>query len=190
MLEDLASYKHAVERIRCNWCNFFAKRCERLKQQERHGVAAEKVTEGILEDLFTMVLDWTLGDLNNQVGYADILLTRLGIKYLIFEAKRPGALAWNQRAVEAALDQAMRYAGEQKVRCIGVSDGVMLYAADVQHGGLQDRVFVSLEAPDPQEQLWWLSVHGIYRPMEDRNEVALRLLPEETIIHTTPRNRQ
>jgi hypothetical protein len=184
MLENLVSYQRAIERIHCNWATFLAKRSERLKQQERHGVAAEKVTEGILEDLFTMVLDWTLGDLNNEVGYADILLTRLGIKYLVLEAKRPGALAWNRRAVEAALDQAMRYAGEQKVRCLGVSDGVMLYAADVQHGGLQDRVFVSLDAPEPQEQLWWLSVHGIYRPREDRKDAAFRLLPEDTVAPT------
>ncbi len=187
MIENLASYQRAVERIRGNWAAFLAKRAERLKQQERHGVAAERVTENILEDLFTSVLDWTLADINNQVDHADLLLTRLGIKYLLVEAKRPGALAWNRRGVEAALDQAMRYASEQKVKCIGVSDGVMLYAADVQHGGLQDRVFASLDLSEPQEQLWWLSVHGIYRQREDRTDAALRLLPEEAVNapHTT-----
>lgn len=179
MIRNLASYQKCTERIRCNWGSFRQKRAERLKQQERHGIAAEKVAENILEDLFTMVLDWTLADLNNQVGYADILLTRLGIKYLILEAKRPGALAWNRRAVEAALDQAVRYAGEQKVRCVAVSDGLMLYAADIQHGGLRDRVFVSLDDPEPQEQLWWLSVHGIYRPKNDESDAALQLLPEK-----------
>jgi hypothetical protein len=147
-------------------------------QQERYGAAAEKVAENILEDLFTLVLDWPLSDINNQVGYADLLLTSLGIKYLIVEVKRPGALAWNRRAVEAALDQAHRYADEQKVRCIGVSDGVMLYAADIEHGGLQDRVFVSLESSEPQESLWWLSVYGIYQPREDTKDATLRLLPE------------
>lgn len=105
---------------------------------------------------------------------------------MLVEAKRPGALAWNRRGVEAALDQAMRYASEQKVKCIGVSDGVMLYAADVQHGGLQDRVFASLDLSEPQEQLWWLSVHSIYRQREDRTDAALRLLPEETV--TAPRS--
>jgi hypothetical protein len=144
-----------------------AKRQERLTQQTRHGVAAERVAENILEDLFTMVLDWSLADCNNQVGYADLLLTSLGVKYLIVEVKRPGALAWNRRAVEAALAQAHRYADEQHVRCIGVSDGVMLYAADIAHGGLQDRVLVSLDAPEPPARLWWLSVHGIYRPCEE-----------------------
>jgi hypothetical protein len=178
MAEQLASYRRTVERIHGNWPAFLEKRTERMKQQERHGVAAERVAENILEDLFTMVLDWSLSDINNQVGYADLLLTRLGIKYLIVEVKRPGALAWNRRAVEAALDQALRYADEQKVRCVGVSDGLMLYAADIQHGGLEDRIFVSLDAPKPEESLWWLSVHGIYRPRKDRQDAALRLLPE------------
>ena len=49
-----------------------------------------------------MVLDWSVRDLNNQVEYADLVLTRLGIKSLVIEVKRPGALAWNRRAVEAA----------------------------------------------------------------------------------------
>ena len=178
MAEQLASYRRTVERIHGNWPAFLEKRSKRMKQQERHGVAAERVAENILEDLFTMVLDWSLSDINNQVGYADLLLTRLGIKYLIVEVKRPGALAWNRRAVEAALDQAFRYADEQKVRCVGVSDGLMLYAADIKHGGLEDRVFVSLDAPKPEESLWWLSVHGIYRSRKDREDAALRLLPE------------
>src|SRR6266404_3239068 len=103
MVEHLVSYQHCVKRIRENWSTFVTNRLERLKQQERHGVAAEKVAENILEDLFTTVLDWSVGDLNNQVEYADLVLTRLGIKYLVIEVKRPGALAWNRRAVEIAL---------------------------------------------------------------------------------------
>jgi hypothetical protein len=178
MLENLASYRHTVDRIRSNWSAFLEKRRERLIQQDRHGTAAEKVAENILEDMLTMVLGWSLSDVNNQVGYADLLLTRLGIKYLIIEAKRPGALAWNRLAVEAALEQARRYAAEQKVQCIAVSDGVMLYAADIQHGGLTDRLFVSLDAEDPPEALWWLSEHGIYRPRTNAEDAALRLLPE------------
>jgi hypothetical protein len=179
MVTELASYRRCLERIQTNWPAFLEKRKERLKQQERHGVAAERVAENILEDLFTTVLDWTVSDINNQVGYADLLLTRLGIKYLIIEVKRPGALAWNRRAVESALDQARRYADEQKVKCIGVSDGFMLYAADIEHGGIQDRVFASLEAYEIPEILWWLSVHGIYRPRKDAQDAALNLLPPE-----------
>ncbi|MDA8171193.1 MAG: hypothetical protein M0Z48_05105 [Nitrospiraceae bacterium] len=181
MIEDLSSYRRTIERIRSNWAAFLAKRSERLKQQERYGNAAEKVTENILEDLFTNVLDWTLADINNQIRHADLILTSLGIKRLVLEAKRPGALAWNERGVDAALGQVTRYASEQKVKCIGISDGVMLYAADIQHGGRQDRVFVSLDSTEPPEQLWWLSVDGIWRPRENRPDAVLRLLPEEKV---------
>lgn len=162
-VEHLASYQRGLQRIRGGWPDFARKRKDRLGQQERYGSAAEKVAENILEDLFTEVLDWAVSDLNNQIRYADLLLTRLGIKHLLVEVKRPGALAWNRRAVDAALDQATRYASEQKVRCVAVSDGIMLYAADIQNGGLRDRVFVSLDSADAPEALWWLSVHGIYR---------------------------
>ncbi len=178
MIESLATYRHCVERIRTRWPAFLERRRERLAQQDRHGAAAERVAENILEDLFTMVLDWSLSDINNQVGYADLLLTRLGVKHLLVEVKRPGALAWNAHAVEAALRQARGYASEQKVKCVSVSDGVMFYAADIEHGGLQDRVFASLESPEPQDTLWWASVHGIYRPRTDASGAALHLLPK------------
>jgi hypothetical protein len=177
-IEQLASYRNCVRRICENWSRFLDQRRERLAQQQRHGVASEKVAENILEDLFTLVLDWSVADLNNQLDYADLVLTRLGLKHLLLEIKRPGALAWNRHAVDAALSQALRYAHEQKVGCIGVSDGIMLYARDIQHGGHKDRVFASLQGPDPPKQLWWLSVHGIYRPVE-ATDATLRDLPEE-----------
>jgi len=186
VFEDLASYRRCMAGIQENWPNFLEKRKERLIQQERHGVAAEKVAENILEDMFTGVLDWGLGDLNNQVEYADLLLTSLGIKRLVVEVKRPGALAWHKHAVESALDQARRYADEQKVGCVAVSDGVMLYAADIRHGGLHDRVFVSLDASEPPGPLWWLSVHGIYRSPEDSAGAGSRLLPEAPITADEP----
>jgi hypothetical protein len=156
------------------WPGFLAKREERLAQQRRFGVASEKVAENIVEDLFTSVLNWSLRDVNNQVDYADLVLTRLGVKHLIVEVKRPGALAWQERAVDAALGQAERYADEQKVRCIAVSDGVLLYARDRVPGGHRDRVFVRLDQPEPPVDLWWLSVDGIYRVPEG---TAPRLLP-------------
>jgi hypothetical protein len=178
-LEDLASYQHTRERIHGTWGGFLSQREARLEQERRHGVAAEKVAENIVEDLFTSVLDWSIADLNNQIGYADLLLSRLGIKYLLVEVKRPGALAWNRHAVERALDQACRYAAEQKVRCVAVSDGMLLYAADIEHGGLRDRLFVSLASEDPPDTLWWLSVHGVYRRREDVCDAACGLLPHE-----------
>jgi hypothetical protein len=125
-------------------------------------------------------LDWNVGDINNQVGYADLLVTRLGIKHLIIETKRPYALAWNERAVYSALEQARRYADEQKVKCIGVTDGVMFYAADIEAGGLKDRIFVSLEQNEPPLDLWWISEHGIYRPRTDLKCEPLNLLQSQT----------
>jgi len=181
-VSELASYQRSIARIRATWPAFQKQRGARLAQERRHGVAAEKVAENILEDLFTQVLDWTLEDCNHQLGYADMVLSRLGIKYLLLEAKRPRALAWNQRAVEGALAQARRYADEQQVRCIAISDGVMLYAATREAAGLKDRLFVSLASPVPQEALWWLSVHGIYRPRDDiKADAPAFLLPREDV---------
>lgn len=178
--KSLATYRNIVIRIKDNWADFLIKREARLEQQRRHGVASEKVAENILEDLFTLVLDWRLQDLNNQVGYADLVLTSNGIKYLIIEAKRPNRLAWNQDAVEKALDQVLRYAAEQRVTRIAISDGVMLYAADVGTSRLKDGLFVSLESHEPPEELWWLSQHGIYRPIQSDKGSALELLPKHS----------
>jgi len=161
--EHLASYRLCIERMTGNWADFQAKRLEHLRERERFGHAAEQATECILEDLFTGVLDWSIGDINHQVGHADLLLTRLGIKHLIVEAKRPGALAWNRSARDRALEQARGYADRQKVASVAVSDGLILYAADLRHGGLRDRVATRLELAEPHPSLWWLSVHGIYR---------------------------
>lgn len=175
-VNKLASYQRGVERIGARWMEFQGRRQARLRERERFGHAAERATESIVEDLFTGVLDWSIGDLNHQVGYADILLSRLGIKYLIVETKRPGALAWNRSAVDAALQQARCYAARQKVRCVAITDGVMLYGADVVNGGLRDRVFCSLTEPAPPSVLWWLSVDGIYRQRDDVADAALQLL--------------
>jgi hypothetical protein len=177
---SLASYRRCCERLTAAWPEFHAKRDDRLAQQRRFGSASEKVAENILEDLFTSVLDWSLTEVNNQVDYADLVLTRLGIKHLIVEVKRPGALAWNAHAVDVALAQARRYADEQRVRSVAVSDGVMLYACDHLPGGERDRVFVRLDQVDAPLDLWWLSVDGIYRPRVDTSGADLTLLPAAT----------
>lgn len=158
----LASYKKCAERIQSNWHTFVARRAERLGQA-LFDAPVEKIAENILEDLFTAVLDWQLSDVNLQIRRADVVLSDLGIKRLILETKRPGTLAWNRPSLHAALEQARRYAAEQKVGTIAVSDGSMLYAADVHDGGLRDRVLVNLASLDPQLDLWWISAHGIYR---------------------------
>jgi hypothetical protein len=178
---DLASYKRSETQLTTNWPTFCAKRSERLRQRGRFGEAKERVAENIVEDLFTVALDWKLGDINNQVDYADIVVTRLGIKYCIVETKRPGALAWNRAAVHSALEQARRYADEQKVKCIAVSDGVMFYAANIAEGGLHDRVFVSLESEEPHSDLWWLTEDAIHRQRVGPNGQQLMLLPHAPV---------
>jgi hypothetical protein len=159
------------------WADFQAKRWDRLAQQARSGTAAEKVAENILEDLFTTVLDWRLSEVNVQAGYAGLALSRLGAKQLIAEVRGPGALAWNEHAIDLALAQARRHADGQRVKAIAISDGIMLYARDLIPGGHRDRLFTRLDEPWPAEDLWWLSVDGIYRPREDATGAGLRLLP-------------
>lgn len=185
LLTHLASHRHCTERIQSAWPAFLIKREQRLEQQRRFGTAHEKVAENILEDLFSTVLDWPLANFNNQVDFADIVLTDHGIKWLIVEVKRPDSLTWNRRAVRSALDQALRYAAEQKVRTIAVSDGEMLYAANIADGGLRDRIFVRLSDPEPPLALWWLSVQGIWRDIDPSEDGALRFLPEEPVAPTT-----
>ena len=174
-LTQLASYRHCIERIETNWPTFAARRQQRLRQG-LFDSPVEKVAENILEDLFTMVLDWSLDDVNLQVGRADVVLSELGIKRLVLEVKRPGTLLWHRRAVEAALDQARRYAAEQKVGAVAVSDAHMLFVADVVDGGLRDRVLVALDLDAAPRDLWWVSVHGIYRPSPTNAAKLTRLL--------------
>jgi hypothetical protein len=159
---QLASYRHCTERMQAAWPAFASRRRERLRQG-LFGAPVEKIAENIVEDLFTTVLDWSLSDVNLQVGRADVVLSVLGIKRLVIEVKRPGTLVWRRTAVEAALDQARRYAASQRVGAVSISDGHMLYAADVTRGGLHDRALVALDADVAPEDLWWVSVHGIYR---------------------------
>ena len=154
-----ASHRRCIERITQTWQAFLAARSDRL----RHGGETERVAEAIIEDLFTGVLDWSKGDLMYGIGYADIVVSHHLTKYLVIEVKRPGALFPGRRALENAIAQARRYAGEQKIRSVAATDGRYLYAADVRDGGLIDRIMVDLSSPDAPVELWNLSVYGIYR---------------------------
>ncbi|MGH9328100.1 MAG: hypothetical protein ACRD2B_15635 [Terriglobia bacterium] len=178
-LEALASYRRCVDRLRSAWEGFLLKRTERLKPHPLIGEAPEKVAEDILQDMLTGVLDWPLDGFHHEVEHADIVLTENGIKRLVVEVKRPNSLAWNRRAVDKALAQAGEYAATQKVRCVAVSDGVMLYAADIAEGGLADRLFVSLAEGKAPLDLWWVSVQGIWRTRQACEGAQLRLLPEQ-----------
>jgi hypothetical protein len=161
---QLASYRRCIARIETGWPMFAARRRQRLRQG-LFDAPVEKVAENIVEDLLTTVLDWSLENVNLQVGRADVVLSDNGYKRLVLEVKRPGALIWQRRAIQAALDQALRYASAQNVSAVAVSDGNMLYAADVLPGGrLSDRALAALDTNLPPLELWWVSVHGIYRP--------------------------
>lgn len=168
-----ASHRRCVERITQTWQAFLEARSDRL----RHGDETEKVAEAIIEDLFTGVLDWSKGDLMYGIGYADIVVSHHLAKYLVIEVKRPGTLFPGRRALENAVGQARRYAGEQKIRSVAATDGRYFYAADVRDGGLIDRIMVDLSSPDAPVELWNLSVYGIYRdPSGSVGRVAI--LPE------------
>jgi hypothetical protein len=161
---QLASYRRCTVRIEAAWPMFAARRRERLRQG-LFDAPVEKVAENIVEDLLTAVLDWSLDDVNLQIGRADIVLSDNGYKRLVLEVKRPGTLIWHRRAIQAALDQALRYASAQNVSTVAVSDGNMLYAADVVAGGrMSDRALTALDTSTAPLDLWWVSVHGIYRP--------------------------
>jgi hypothetical protein len=177
-IERLAAYRRCAERIDREWAKFLVRRQEHLAQAERFGSAPERATEQVLSALFTDVLDWPVAHVNYQLERADIVLTSPGVRWLVVEAKRPGLLVWHRSAVEKALDQACRYADEQKVHAVAISDGQMLYAADRVSGGLRDRVFVDLTSAVPPKDLWWLSVYGIYRAREDIASANPQLPPE------------
>jgi hypothetical protein len=161
---QLASYRRCASQIETAWPVFAARRRQRLRQG-LFGAPVEKVAENIVEDLFTSVLDWSLDDVNLQIGRADVVLSDHGYKRLVLEVKRPGSLIWHRHAVQMALGQAMGYAAAQNVEAVAVSDGHMLYAADVATGrSIRDRVLAALDLDAPPLDLWWVSVHGIYRP--------------------------
>jgi hypothetical protein len=96
--------------------------------------------------------------------------------------KRPGSLAWSRRAVESALDQALRYAAEQRVKAVAICDGPMLYSADITQGGLRDRVFVSLCECEAPLDLWWMAVQGIWRELSNFRGVKVSGIPEDAIL--------
>ena len=158
----LANYHACVTRLHTAWPTFLKTRDDRL----RHGDESEKVAEAIIEDLLTGVLDWSKGDLVYQIEYADIVLSQNLQKYLVIEVKKPGTLRLGRQSLATALEQARRYADAQRITRVAVTDGCIFYAADIINGGLQHRVVVNLGHDAPPESLWWISVHGVYRPLE------------------------
>ncbi len=160
-MESQAKYKKFIERLNTNWSLFIQKRKALLSQQERFGKAPEKITENIIFHLFTEVLDWDIKDINYQIDYADIEITKLGVKRILIEAKRPGGISWNMKQIEKHIAQALRYAYKQKVSIIGISDGNKLYMLNVKGGLTEPRIFISLDEDLPHEDLYYISVNGV-----------------------------
>jgi len=166
-ISKLAQFRNFISHAETTWPAFQALRAERLTQAQRNGGAAEKVAEDILGDFFTTALDWGVSDLNHQVGRADLILTRSGIKRLLIEAKRPGLLMNpGNKIFRDALEQAHRYADEQHVRTIAVSDGNIFHAFDIVNGGLEERVQLRLDSAEFLPDSWWISKEGVDRPAE------------------------
>jgi hypothetical protein len=177
-LMQLASFREFCDAIEKQWPLFLQKRTDWLLQEARYGHAAEKVAESILADFFTIPLNWQISDLNSQIGYADMVLTKMGIKRLVVEVKRPNSLSWDQPSLERALTQARRYAEEQRVTSIAVSDGTLFYAADIVSGGLKHRARLHLDRATPSLDAFWVSVEGIYRIPEKLTEEQI---PESAV---------
>ena len=119
---EMARQRRCVEQVRERWPGFLAARQAHLRSHAVGQTPSEKVAENILCDLFTQVLDWSTEQVRLQESRVDILLTRLGVKYLIVEAKRPGSLD-GPGSVQRALRQAIGYAQGLNVGAVAVSDG-------------------------------------------------------------------
>ena len=182
-MENQAKYKKFIERINSNWANFTEKRNSLLIQQERFGKVPEKITENIIFHLFTEVLDWNIKDINYQIDYADIEITKLGIKRILIETKRPGGIIWDQFKIEKHINQALRYAYAQKVSVIGISDGEKLYILNVKGGLIEPRIFISLDTETPNEDLYYISVNGIDK--KKNIDIDLKNNQKESLIKDT-----
>lgn len=179
---DLARQQRCAERIRARWPAFLQARQVHLRSHSVGRSPAEKVAENILCDLFTQVLDWTTEQVRLQENLIDLTLTRLGVKYLIVEAKRPGSLD-GPGSIGRAVKQACGYAEKHKVDKIAVSDGCILEAYDLAGSRLDLRVRTHLSDREPPENLWWLSTRGIYRTPEIMGAVPPGLLGDDSLLH-------
>jgi hypothetical protein len=180
---ELARQSRCIEHIGASWPAFLAARQAHLRSHSTGQTPSEKVAENILCELFTKVLDWTTDQVRLQESRVDLLLTRLGVKYLVVEAKRPGSFD-GPASIRRALAQARGYAQELSVDKIAVSDGCILEAHDVSGGNLRPRLRVHLSDTIPPQALWWLSTRGIYRSPQALPGQALQQLPDaEHLLH-------
>lgn len=179
---DLARQVRCVEQIRTRWPAFLQAREAHLRSHSVGQAPTEKVAENILCDLFTQVLDWTREQARLQENLVDLTLTRLGVKHLIVEAKRPGSLD-GPGSIGRAIRQARGYAEQHNVGKIAVSDGCILEAYDLAGPRLERRVRTHLSVAEPPECLWWLSTRGIYRTPLATGEAAPAPAADDSLLH-------
>jgi len=179
---DLARRQRCVEQIYARWPAFLLARQAHLRSHSVGQAPAEKIAENILCDLFTQVLDWTTEQVRLQENLIDLTLTRLGVKYLIVEAKRPGSLD-GPGSIGRAVRQARGYAEEHKVDKIAVSDGCVMEAYDLAGPRLDLRVRTHLSAVEPPECLWWLSTRGVYRTPDTATAASPGLISDDSLLH-------
>ena len=183
--KELARQRRCAEQIGARWPAFLTSRQAHLRSHAVGQIPSEKVAENILCDLFTRVLDWSTEQVRLQESRVDILLTRLGVKYLIVEAKRPGSLD-GPASIHRALRQALGYTQELNVGTVAVSDGCILEAHDVKRPSLalRPRLWAHLSATDPPGGLWWLSTRGIYRTPQPAAAAEGQQVPgEDDLLH-------
>ena len=182
---ELARQRRCMEQVRERWPGFLAARQAQLHSHAVGQTPSEKVAENILCDLFTRVLDWSTEQVRLQESRVDILLTRLGVKYLIVEAKRPGSLD-GPGSIQRALRQAIGYAQELNVPAVAVSDGCVLEAHDVEQPSmtLRPRLLAHLSDAEPPAGLWWLSTRGIYRAPQIAAGDEQQALAGDDLLHS------
>lgn len=181
----LARERRCVDQIQARWPAFLTGRQAHLRSHGIGQTPSEKVAENILCDLFTRVLDWPVDQVRLQEHHTDMLLTRLGVKHVIVEAKRPGSLD-GPGSISRALNQARGYAEELNVDKIAVSDGCVLEAHDLAGPGSppRPRLRVHLSDAAAPAALWWLSTRGVYRtPRVAPDVVVVPVACDEDLLH-------
>lgn len=181
---DLARQRRCIEQLQERWPEFLERRTVHLRSHAVGRSPSERIAENILFDLFTRVLDWAPDQVRWQENRIDLLLTRLGVKHLVVEVKRPGSLD-GPVSITRALEQARGYAEQHNVRTVAVSDAGLLDVRDLVDDRFHPRLHVHLSDISPPDALWWVSTRGIYRtpPAAPVEKIDLSSAVGEELLH-------
>lgn len=184
MEQNLALKKKQTERGVQSWKSFLVRRDQYISQAKRQMGGHERITEKILEDLFSNVLDWNLEDINNQIEHSDIVITKHGIKRMVIETKRIGHFS-SKGNIDKTFHQAIGYAKKMRITKVAISDGNKLFLTeycpnrDLRAGWVD----ISLNSINYPEELWFFSEHGIYRSIDSFNFEEPPLFPQTDLLH-------